>query len=160
MTPTKQKSLPYLIYSVGIDLDAHVWVFWKAIQTNGERNDSDIINLFCFTLRDAISRWGEIFMQFHPGCTFIALEATFYKCYWKATHEHVYIALRVIKQAMDKKKEVYYECILKLGNCLNHKADNNLLDIFPSKIGTLFVGSHDKDELGYIVFPQRSCGDM
>lgn len=40
------------------------------------------------------------------------------------------MALRVIKQAMDKKVEIYYEHLLKLVNCLNHKVDNNLLTTF------------------------------
>jgi hypothetical protein len=57
-----RKSLPYPINIAGIDHDTHVWVFWKAIQANDEKNDADIINLFCFTLRDAILRWGENFM--------------------------------------------------------------------------------------------------
>jgi hypothetical protein len=45
---------------MGMDLDAHVCVFQKVIQTNGGKNDVDVINLICFTLRDAISEWGEI----------------------------------------------------------------------------------------------------
>jgi hypothetical protein len=46
MAPTNQKSLPYPIYSAKTDLDAHVRVFQKAIQANGERNDVDIITYF------------------------------------------------------------------------------------------------------------------
>jgi hypothetical protein len=72
-----RKSLPYLIYTVGTDPNAHVRVFWKAIQANGEKNDADIVNLFCFTLRDAILEWGENFMQSHLKCSFAKLEATF-----------------------------------------------------------------------------------
>jgi hypothetical protein len=68
---------------VGIDPNAHVRVFQKAIQTNGERNDPNIINLFCFTFRDAILEWGENFMQSHLGCTFAKLEVTFCKRYQK-----------------------------------------------------------------------------
>jgi hypothetical protein len=34
----------------------------EAIQVNGEKWDVDIMNLFCFTLKDAISDWGENFM--------------------------------------------------------------------------------------------------
>jgi hypothetical protein len=60
--PTNRKSLPYPIHSVGINLDAHVQMFWKPIQANGEMSNSDIINLFCFTLTDVILEWGEIFM--------------------------------------------------------------------------------------------------
>jgi hypothetical protein len=62
VAPTNWKSLPYPIHSARTDVDAHVRVFWKAIQTNGEKNDLDIINLFCLTLRNAISEWGENFM--------------------------------------------------------------------------------------------------
>ncbi len=69
--------IPYPIYNAGTDLDAHVQVFQKAIQANGERNDLDILNLFCFILKDAISKWGEIFMQSHPRCTFVKLKATY-----------------------------------------------------------------------------------
>jgi hypothetical protein len=76
-----KKSLPYLIYTIGTDLDAHVHVFQKVIQTNGEKNDADIINLFYFTIKDAISKWGENFMQSHPRCIFAKLEAAFYKRY-------------------------------------------------------------------------------
>jgi hypothetical protein len=36
------------------------------------------------------------------------------------------MVLRVTKQVTNEKMEVYYECILKLVNCLNHKANNNL----------------------------------
>jgi hypothetical protein len=54
-----RKSVPYPIYIVGIDLDAHVRVFKKAIQANGEKNDFDIVNMLCFTLRDGILEWGK-----------------------------------------------------------------------------------------------------
>jgi hypothetical protein len=57
-----RKSLPYLIYTIGTHLDAHVWVFRKAIKVNGEKNDVDIINLFYFPPKDAILEWGENFM--------------------------------------------------------------------------------------------------
>jgi hypothetical protein len=46
-----------------MDPNAHVLVFCKAIQANGEKNDVDIINLFCFTLRNAIYKWGIIFYE-------------------------------------------------------------------------------------------------
>jgi len=54
MAPSSRKSLPYPIYYVGTNLDAHVQVFKKAIQANGEKQDVNIMNLFCFTLMDAI----------------------------------------------------------------------------------------------------------
>jgi hypothetical protein len=40
------------------------------------------------------------------------------------------MALCVIKQGATKKVEVYYKRILKLANCLQHKANDNLLTIF------------------------------
>jgi hypothetical protein len=64
-----------------MDLNAHVHVFCKAIQANGENNDVDIINLFCFTLHDAIFQWGENFMKAHLVCRFKKLEVVFCKCY-------------------------------------------------------------------------------
>ncbi len=48
------KSLPYPIYTAGTDPDAHVQVFCKAIQANGEKNDDGIVNLFIFTHHDAM----------------------------------------------------------------------------------------------------------
>jgi hypothetical protein len=49
-------------------------------------------------------------MQFHLDCTFLELEATFYKHYHTFQNdEHVYMALRVIKQGNNEKVEVYYE---------------------------------------------------
>jgi hypothetical protein len=69
-------------------------------------------------------------MQFHLRCIVVELETIFCKCYWKVQiNEHVYMALKVIKQMIDEKMEVYYERILKLANCLNHKVDNNLFTI-------------------------------
>jgi hypothetical protein len=116
------------IYNVRNDLDAHVQVLQKAIEANGERNDLNIVNIFCFTLRDAILEWAEIFMQSHLKCTFAKLEATFCKRYWKVqTYKHVYMALRIIKQTLDEKMEVYYERILKLVNYLNHKTNDSML---------------------------------
>jgi hypothetical protein len=46
-----------------MDLNAHVQVFRKAIQANGEKNDATIINLFCFTLHNAMSEWGKNFYE-------------------------------------------------------------------------------------------------
>jgi hypothetical protein len=40
------------------------------------------------------------------------------------------MAFQIIKQGATKKVEVYYEWILKLVDCLQHKADDNLLIIF------------------------------
>lgn len=98
VAPTNRKSFLYPIYSVKTNPDAHVYKFQKAIQVDGERNDPNIVNLFCFTLRDAISKWGENFMQYHPECTFAKLKVVFRKRYRKVqTNKHVYMALRVVK---------------------------------------------------------------
>jgi hypothetical protein len=70
-------------------------------------------------------------MQFHPKCTFAKLEVAFCKCYQNVQiDKQIYMALKVIKQAKNKKVEVYYEYILKLANYLNHKVDNSLLTTF------------------------------
>ncbi len=66
-----------------MDPNAYVLVFCRAIQANGENNDVDIINLFCFTLRDAISKWGFFLMKAHLVCKFEELKVVFCKCYWK-----------------------------------------------------------------------------
>jgi hypothetical protein len=77
-----------------MDLDVHVRIFHKAIHANGEKNDVDIINLFCFTICNAIFVWGENFMKAHPICRFEALEVTFCKCSRKVqTNEQGYMAL-------------------------------------------------------------------
>jgi len=64
---------------MGTDPNVHVHVFCNVIQANGEKNDVDIINLFCFTLHDAISKWGENFMKAHLVCRFEKLEIVFCK---------------------------------------------------------------------------------
>ncbi len=73
--------LPYPIYYVRTNSNAHVRMFWKIIQINGEKRDTNIMHLFCFTLKDVILECGENFMQFHLGYIFLELEATFYKHY-------------------------------------------------------------------------------
>jgi hypothetical protein len=57
-----------------INPDAHIKVFKKTIKANGETVEVNIINLFGFTLRCNISKWGEKFVQDHPNCTFDELE--------------------------------------------------------------------------------------
>jgi hypothetical protein len=79
-----------------IDPDACIRVFKKAIRTNGKIVEVDIINLFGFTLRDNISKWGENFIQIppidHPNCTFKELEQTFCKCFQTVKNgEEVYM---------------------------------------------------------------------
>jgi hypothetical protein len=77
-----------------MDFDAHVQVFHKAIQVNGEKNDANIINLFCLTLHNAISKWGFFFMKAHLVFIFEKLEVAFCKCYQKIqTNEQTYMAL-------------------------------------------------------------------
>jgi hypothetical protein len=51
----------------------------KVINANGETMEVDIINLFGFTLRDNISKWGKNYIQNHPNCIFEKLEQTFCK---------------------------------------------------------------------------------
>jgi hypothetical protein len=51
----------------------------KAIKTNGETLEANIINLFGFILIDYIYKWGENFVQNHPNWTFEELEQTFRK---------------------------------------------------------------------------------
>jgi hypothetical protein len=46
------KSLPYNIYNAKIDPNAHVNIFRKAIQANGEKNDVDIIKKNKFTFHN------------------------------------------------------------------------------------------------------------
>ncbi len=62
-----------------IDLNAHIKIFNKAIKTNGETVEVDIINSFDFAPRDNVSKWGENFVQDHPNCTFEELEQMFCK---------------------------------------------------------------------------------
>jgi hypothetical protein len=110
-------------------------VFRKAIQVNGEKWDADIMNLFCFTLRDVILEWVENFMQSHMSCIYRELKVAFCKWYCIVqNNEHFYMAFKVIKQGNDKKVEVYYERILKLANCFQHKVDNLLTIFFQARL--------------------------
>jgi hypothetical protein len=68
------KKLQYPIYVKDNDLDAHIKVFKKAIKVNGEIVEADIINLFGFTFRDNISKWGENYIQNHLNYIFEKLE--------------------------------------------------------------------------------------
>ncbi len=60
-------------------MDAQIRMFKKAIKTNGETLEANIINLFNCSLRNSIYKWGDSFVQDHPNCTFEKLEQTFYK---------------------------------------------------------------------------------
>jgi len=83
-----------------MDPNVHVQVFHKATHANEEKNDVDIVNLFCFILHDAISEWGKNFMRAHLVCSFKELvHATFCKHYLKIQiDEQMYMALLVIKK--------------------------------------------------------------
>jgi hypothetical protein len=59
MALSSRKALPYLIYFIRTNPDAHVWMFFKTIQAISEKKDVDIVNLFCFTIKYAISKWGK-----------------------------------------------------------------------------------------------------
>ncbi len=58
-TKLPYRKLQYPIYVIDINPHVHIRVFKKAIKANGEVVEFDIINLFGFTLRDSISKWGE-----------------------------------------------------------------------------------------------------
>jgi hypothetical protein len=73
-TKLPYRKLQYPTYVKNIDPDAHVRVFNKAIKAYGETMEIDIINLFGFTLRDNISKWGEKYVQDHPNHIFEKLE--------------------------------------------------------------------------------------
>jgi hypothetical protein len=45
-------------------------VFKKAITTNGETMEIDIINMFGFAFRNNVFKWGENFVQNHPNYIF------------------------------------------------------------------------------------------
>jgi hypothetical protein len=60
------KKLQYPTYVKDIDPYAHIKLFKKAIRTNSEIVEVDIINLFGFTLRDNIFKGGENFVEDHP----------------------------------------------------------------------------------------------
>jgi hypothetical protein len=78
-TKLPYKKLQYPTYIKDINPNAHIKVLKKAIKANGEIVESDIINLFGFTLRDSIFEWGENDIHDHPNCIFEELEQTFCK---------------------------------------------------------------------------------
>jgi hypothetical protein len=60
--------------------------FLQGHSSQWEKHDVDIINLFCFMLHNAISKFAV--------CRFEDLEATFYERYKKIqTYEQMYMAL-------------------------------------------------------------------
>jgi hypothetical protein len=58
-TKLPYKKLQYPTYVKDIDSDAHIKVLKKVIKANGEIVKFDIINLFGFTFRDNIFKWGK-----------------------------------------------------------------------------------------------------
>jgi len=72
----------------------HIQIFKNVITTNGEWENANIVNLFCFTLCDNIFEQ-ECFFKFHaksPNCVFNELETTFCKHYKKMQiNEQVYM---------------------------------------------------------------------
>jgi hypothetical protein len=53
------RKLPYPTYVKDIDSDVHIRIFKKASKTNGEIMEVGIINVFGFTFKDNIFKWGE-----------------------------------------------------------------------------------------------------
>jgi hypothetical protein len=83
------------IYVKDVDPNVHIKVFQKAIKANGETVESNIINLFGFTLKDNIFEWGENYVQNHPNCIFEDLEQTFCKQFRTIKNdEEVYMQLQ------------------------------------------------------------------
>jgi hypothetical protein len=78
-TKLPYKKLQYPTYVKDTDSDVHIIVFKKAIITNGEMVEANIINLFGFTFIDNIFEWGDNFVQDHPNCIFEELEQAFCK---------------------------------------------------------------------------------
>ncbi len=52
------RKLQYPTYVKDTNPNAHIRVFKKAIKTNGETMEDNIINMFSFTLRDNIFKFG------------------------------------------------------------------------------------------------------
>jgi hypothetical protein len=101
--------------------NAHNRIFKKVIKTNKETMEVNIINLFTFTLKDNILKWGKIFVQDHPNCTFKELEQAFCKCFWIVKNDEIfYKQLRNLQQ-LGEWVEVYYDHLLKLADCLQVK---------------------------------------
>jgi hypothetical protein len=53
-TKLPYKKLQYPTYVKDSNPDVHIKVFKKAIKTNGETMEVDIINMFSFTFKDSI----------------------------------------------------------------------------------------------------------
>ncbi len=119
-----------------IDPNVHIKAFKKTNIANGEIVETNIINLFGFILQDNISKWSKNFIQDHPYYTFDELEQTFWTM---KNDEKVYMQLRNLQQQVGKWVKVYYECLLKLANCLQVKAtDVFLTTIFKTHLQPYF----------------------
>jgi DNA polymerase III delta subunit len=77
--PLTKKVLPYPIYVLGFELNAHIQMLRKAITIDGEHNKMDIVNLLCFSFHDDIYKWAKNFKQNHSNCAFDKLEVFFGK---------------------------------------------------------------------------------
>jgi hypothetical protein len=91
------RMLQYPTYVKDTDPNAHIKIFKKAIKAIGETMEANIINLFGFTLRDNIYKWGENYVQDHSNCTFEELEHIICKRFRIVKNdEKVYMQLRNI----------------------------------------------------------------
>ncbi len=118
-TKLPYKKLQYPTYVRDINPNAHIRIFKKAIKANGEIVEANIINLFGFTLKDSISKWGENYVQDQTNYTFENLEQTVCEQFKTMKNdEEVYMQLQNIQQQTVKYVEVDYEHVLKLANYL------------------------------------------
>jgi hypothetical protein len=97
------RKLQYPTYVKDTNLNACIKVFKKTIEANSEIMETNIIDLFGFTLRDNISEWGKNFVQNHPNYTFEELEQVFYKHFQNVKNdEKVYMQLKNLQQQVSK----------------------------------------------------------
>jgi hypothetical protein len=59
-TSIDKKVVPYPIYDLGFELNAHIQMLKKAITIDGEHNNMDIVNLLCFSFHDDIYKQAKI----------------------------------------------------------------------------------------------------
>lgn len=87
--------------------------------------EANIINLFSFTLKDHVSKWGKKIVKIIPNYTFKELEKTFYKHFQTMKNdEEFYMQLRNFQQQVGKWVKVYYEHLLKLAIFLQIKVND------------------------------------
>jgi hypothetical protein len=103
---------------MGMDPYVHVCIFHKAIQANGEKNDADIINIFCLHFvmpysSEEIILWKPIqFANLKSWRLCFVSVIRKYKLMNKGTWHYEWWS------KVEEKVEVYYEHILKLANCI------------------------------------------